>query len=333
MDNKEFNIHEYKQVSFSFLKDLEDSPLKVIESYKQKAKNKSLGIDDSTEAQRHGKIIETAVFYPDEFDNIYARIENKVNEDAEYYKICKIWHEMEKYKNETEENIINTIKEETGTRLKEDTIIKKIKEDWQHVLGYLHLIQSKKIISEDEYAMAMGIRDRLLKTSPMPDILADAVIEPHIEWTNQDSGLNCHGYPDIKIPGKIVYEFKTGFDVSPGRFAGRWGSIKKFKYDMQLAAYREGVGGELPCSIFAVEKKPPYDWAIYDLATVNDNWDIVCALENFNIACKCFQFIKENELWNVGTEFKSMYQYNANEGEWENYFVQPRYKTEIHSMY
>ncbi len=76
-----------------------------------------------------------------------------------------------------------------------------------------------------------------------------------VEWRTY--GVECSGVIDLSDPktGKF-WELKTSHDLSDANIVKQ---IELYRYDLQVAAYQEALGGlATPCFIFA-ETAPPYD--------------------------------------------------------------------------
>lgn len=125
----------------------------------------------------------------------------------------------------------------------------------------------KEVITADEREMLVGMGDAVethrvavsLLTSGRPEVSAFATHEStglalkgRFDWFNQDAG--------------IIVDLKTTDDASPSGFAK---AIAAFKYHLQAAHYMQLAtlnGIDHPKFRFiAVEKKPPYAVAVYDL--------------------------------------------------------------------
>jgi len=83
-----------------------------------------------------------------------------------------------------------------------------------------------------------------------------------IDWTDGD-GVPCQIHPDLVFDDAKLggYDLKTAADTSD---AGITRAIELFGYDIQVAAYEEGVGG--PFGLLFIETAPPYEMRMVELA-------------------------------------------------------------------
>ncbi len=124
----------------------------------------------------------------------------------------------------------------------------------------------KEIIEPDVYDLAAYIRDSLHSSSIVRDLLRGGKAEHSAYWEDFETGELCRVRPDMAQPGCII-DLKTTQDASAAGFAK---SVATFGYHLQDAYYSEGWtqagGGKVDNFLFlAVEKDPPYAWAIYEL--------------------------------------------------------------------
>lgn len=126
--------------------------------------------------------------------------------------------------------------------------------------------KGKEVVEADVYDLAAAIRDSLHSSSVVRDLLKGGKAEHSAFWEDFDTGEQCRVRPDLAQPGFIL-DLKTTQDASPDSFAK---SVATFGYHLQDAFYSEGWeqagGGKIDKFVFlAVEKEPPYAWAIYEL--------------------------------------------------------------------
>lgn len=94
--------------------------------------------------------------------------------------------------------------------------------------------------------------------------LPDAVRLKEHTLTGKHLGANIKGRPDLILhhaDGGAVIDIKTTMDASIDAFAK---DIAKYKYHLQAAFYLTMTGAKKFWFV-AVEKKPPYDYAVYEL--------------------------------------------------------------------
>lgn len=96
----------------------------------------------------------------------------------------------------------------------------------------------------------------------------ESFIERSHFWQDSDTGLQCKSRPDMLTKdGVVMIDLKTAEDASHVAIQR---AIARYRYDMQWAHYGAGVEdttGVFPQKflILAVEPKPPFGVAIYDL--------------------------------------------------------------------
>lgn len=127
------------------------------------------------------------------------------------------------------------------------------------------------IISRSDYdaisAMAKAIRNH----SVAGRLLTEGKAEHSVFWTDPITGLECKCRPDW-WNGSMLVDLKTTEDASPEGFAR---SIANYRYHVQAAFYMQGTGATRFLFV-AVEKKPPYAVAVYELDA--DSLDVGHAL-------------------------------------------------------
>lgn len=98
-------------------------------------------------------------------------------------------------------------------------------------------------------------------------LLGGGAAEVTAKWTDPETGIVCKARGDLWINelGTLV-DLKSTEDARPDEFAR---SVWKYRYHVQEAWYRDGfkaAGADLEDFVFvAVEKKPPYAVAVYQL--------------------------------------------------------------------
>lgn len=112
--------------------------------------------------------------------------------------------------------------------------------------------------------------------------------------TAEIEGVPVKGKFDSYKPGEFIADLKYLKDFrSPNLFEN---TISYYKYDMQLAVYRELVrlntGVDLPCYLVIVTKQNPPDVAVVEVNSV----DLDMALDEFKRYVRRFQAIKEGKV-------------------------------------
>jgi hypothetical protein len=123
---------------------------------------------------------------------------------------------------------------------------------------------NKKILSEDEYGLVIGMVESVSAHPVARQYLVDGESEVSLFW-NED-GVACKARIDLLRPNAII-ELKTTRDPAPVAFARQ---AYNLGYFTQAAWYRHAVqstvgGAPLPVVIIAVESVPPYDCVVYTL--------------------------------------------------------------------
>lgn len=121
----------------------------------------------------------------------------------------------------------------------------------------------KSIISAADYdaitAMTVAIRHHAVAQP----LLESGRAEASVFWRDPIVGIDCKCRPDWWNDDGILVDLKTCDDASPAGFAR---SVANYRYHLQAAHYMLGTG----CRRFlfiALEKKPPYAVAVYELDT------------------------------------------------------------------
>lgn len=108
-------------------------------------------------------------------------------------------------------------------------------------------------------AMVVSIRQHPVAAQ----LLQNGVAESSVFWTERaTTGLECKCRPDWwNRDAGMVVDLKTTEDASPAGFAR---SVAAYRYHVQAAHYSSGTGASRFVFI-AIEKKPPYAVAVYEL--------------------------------------------------------------------
>ncbi len=128
--------------------------------------------------------------------------------------------------------------------------------------------KGKEAITEEEWYMAVCCLESVLDHPSASVLFAKkGVAESSFFWEKDGVTMRCR--PDwLADNGDETFDIvdlKTATDASPWAFKY---SVTKFKYDLQEAIYREGVGKELTVRNFyfvAIEPFPPYAVGVYML--------------------------------------------------------------------
>ncbi len=127
--------------------------------------------------------------------------------------------------------------------------------------------EDAEVVSADEWGMLSGMASSVKDHRAASALFASkGKAENSLFWQDTDTGVLCKCRPDFYRADGIVVDLKTTEDASPRAFMR---SIAKYRYHVQAAFYSDGLmTAELPVKGFvfvAVEKKPPYAVAVYQL--------------------------------------------------------------------
>jgi hypothetical protein len=121
---------------------------------------------------------------------------------------------------------------------------------------YLDQEEMDEVMSIAEAAQA-GI-ESIASTIPDAARLREQVV------TGKHEGANIKGRPDLILhhaDGGAIIDIKTTMDASADSFSK---DVAKYKYHLQAAFYLHMTGAKRFYFV-AVEKKAPFDWAVYEL--------------------------------------------------------------------
>lgn len=307
----EFDITSYNELSYSTGKlfDGAFAPNRVIWEKNNREAKKS---EKQKYHEFEGKVIETAVLYPDEFDGIYKLDDTGINPTTKAYEFAKAYHigRTEKKWGENRAVIVAQRFSRIQTPSKLSTLLDKVQSEYQPFIQHFQDYKGLTPISPELYHMAMRHRDRVYDDhNELKDILTDSRVqkEPLLNWENEWTHVKCKGYPDVSIPGEVKVDLKTTRNASKDQFARRYGDMHKFNYIPQLAAYNEADknGQDQLCFVYAMEKHPLANWNMFKVS----DWDLLEGKSIFSKWCAAFRFCKEHNLWHMGYEFSAMYQF------------------------
>ena len=121
------------------------------------------------------------------------------------------------------------------------------------------------ILTEDEHEEVLAL-SRAVRASPQARKYLElgGEAEVAVEWTDAETGIKCKARLDW-ICGLGIVDLKTTRDASPEGFSKE---CARYGYHKQAGFYVDGyaqshVGLELPFSIIAVEKVPPFVVQVY----------------------------------------------------------------------
>lgn len=125
----------------------------------------------------------------------------------------------------------------------------------------------KTIIRDEEYDIAIALRDAVRADSVAMRYLAMGRPEVAMTWTDSHTGVACVGRIDweTKVDGHpAIVDLKTTRNAGPTWFSR---DVAKLDYHLQLAFYADGyeaATGKAPrVVVVAVESAPPHDVVTY----------------------------------------------------------------------
>lgn len=128
--------------------------------------------------------------------------------------------------------------------------------------------EGRELVKLADFDQALQMRDSVWSQPVASELLTGAKTEVSAFWEN-DIGLNCKARADaVNVNLNALIDVKTTADASPREFARQYA---KLSYGLQDVHYRQGFaanGLDAETMVFiAVESKPPYLVALYELGT------------------------------------------------------------------
>jgi exodeoxyribonuclease VIII len=118
------------------------------------------------------------------------------------------------------------------------------------------------IISAADYDAITAMVGQIRQHPVAAGLLQDGIAEASVFWNHPPTGIECKCRPDWwKREAGMVVDLKTTEDASPEGFAR---SVAAYRYHVQAAHYSAGTKASRFVFI-AIEKKPPYAVAVYEL--------------------------------------------------------------------
>lgn len=144
--------------------------------------------------------------------------------------------------------------------------------------AFMEANKGKELVTQDDLDMVAGCQLSISEHPSASALLSKkGVAEASFFWDKDGIKMRCR--PDyLADNGDGTYDIidlKTSADASPHAFKY---SVTKFKYDLQEAIYREGVGKEYTVRNFyflVIEPYPPYAVAVYVLDSAALNYSNV----------------------------------------------------------
>lgn len=119
----------------------------------------------------------------------------------------------------------------------------------------------KTIISAADFDAVTAMVANIRQHPTASTLLLDGIAEASVFWTDRLAGVDCKCRPDWLRNDGICVDLKTTDNASPTAFAR---SVVNYRYHVQAAHYMTGTDAERFVFI-ALEKKPPYAVAVYEL--------------------------------------------------------------------
>lgn len=137
----------------------------------------------------------------------------------------------------------------------------------KNYIEYLEYLGDKTVISKELETQAREMSASVLAHPLASKLLASGNPEVSIYWKDKKHNLDCKARLDFINHNGIIVDLKTTSDASPEGFAK---SIANFGYYRQEPFYRTAFAKAFEYEpkgflFVAVEKKPPYAVAVYDL--------------------------------------------------------------------
>ena len=154
----------------------------------------------------------------------------------------------------------------------------------------------KEVISQEDFDTIKAMADELLKNK-WARILLDGNHEESFFWKDKETGEQCKCRPDCYTEYKgqhIIVDYKTTRNPEKNAFQK---SIENYGYDLQAGMYCEGMkeitGNDYDFVFIAQEKKPPYDFNIFQC-----NDELMTSGRNlFHLLIKKLHECKVNNDW------------------------------------
>ena len=122
------------------------------------------------------------------------------------------------------------------------------------------------ILSQKEFLQIEGMVNSVLQYPDAVALMNHGVPEISGYYRDKETGIKCKIRPDLwDEKNEVLLDVKSCVDCSPYAFSKR---IYEYKYHLSMAMYAEGIyqiTGKRPETwvFLAIEKKPPYECAIY----------------------------------------------------------------------
>lgn len=139
---------------------------------------------------------------------------------------------------------------------------KALHEKWAHENQHKHLV------SQDQMDRLVGIAEAITSHPYAARLLKGSDNEVSGYYRDPVTGLRCRIRPDALFKGgRGFIDIKKTVDADYEPF---WNSIKKYRYDIQMAMYDEGIKeiqGQAPevSIIIAIEEEYPHGIAVYEV--------------------------------------------------------------------
>ena len=148
-----------------------------------------------------------------------------------------------------------------------DKFDKRTKEGKAAAEEFARLNLGKIVLSGDDFQTICSIYQSILTHPMAKDLLADAVTEMAVTWTDPDTGLKCKAKADALLNGDLI-DLKTMADGATDA-KGMASKLMARGYHRQMAFYGDGVkANDMPVHthiIIAVDTTAPYGVGVYRL--------------------------------------------------------------------
>lgn len=178
-------------------------------------------------------------------------------EETEAFRLGKIIHKAVLEGSKFRDSYI--VMPEFGDQRSKENKAAKVK--W-----FADLPKDKIAVTQDHLDMLIGIIDSVMSHPQGPDLLKNGKSEVAGYYVDQKTGIKIRIKPDfLSFNLAIMVDLKSTRNSERRKFMS---SVYDYRYDFQMLTYSEGtkaITGKRPemNTMIAVEKKPPYECAIY----------------------------------------------------------------------
>ncbi len=153
----------------------------------------------------------------------------------------------------------------------------------------------KTILKDEHFEMMRKMVDAVYTHPRAKNMLSNGMAEKCLYAKDPETGLIIRGKADFILIDGIIIDVKTTADASPEQFSG---SIWNYRYHVQAAFYlhlaKLAIGAQFKDFVWiCLEKKKPYDLAIYTPDAGTLDYGEQMFKKNLNELAKCY----EKDVW------------------------------------